>query len=74
MISTSRATSVAKELCRSVHRIAKGRGAQGERGRLAGPPAVGPWDPELARAMEESGRTVMEERLLPALLSDLTRT
>lgn len=41
---------------------------------LAGPPAASPWDPGLARAMRESGSTVMEERLLPALLSDLTRT
>jgi uncharacterized protein (TIGR02679 family) len=47
---------------------------RGESTPLAGPPAASPWDPELARAMEESGSTVMEERLLPALLSDLTRT
>ncbi|MFD7136723.1 TIGR02679 family protein [Streptomyces sp. NPDC059894] len=40
---------------------------------LAGPPAASPWDPRLALAMEASGSTVMEERLLPALLSDLTR-
>ncbi|UUU37047.1 DUF2399 domain-containing protein [Streptomyces sp. CA-210063] len=40
---------------------------------LAGPPAASPWDPGLALAMEASGSTVMEERLLPALLSDLTR-
>lgn len=40
---------------------------------LAGPPAAGPWDPGLALAMEASGSTVMEERLLPALLSDLAR-
>ncbi|WP_371578290.1 DUF2399 domain-containing protein [Streptomyces sp. NBC_01314] len=46
--------------------------AEGESTPLAGPPANSPWDPELARAMEESGSTVMEERLLPALLSDLT--
>ncbi|MER5917385.1 TIGR02679 family protein [Streptomyces sp. NPDC001982] len=48
--------------------------SKGESTPLAGPPAASPWDPELARAMEESGSTVMEERLLPALLSDLTRT
>ncbi|HCA87718.1 MAG TPA: TIGR02679 family protein [Streptomyces sp.] len=47
---------------------------RGESTPLAGPPAASPWDPELARAMEESGSTVMEERLLSALLSDLTRT
>ncbi|MET7784234.1 DUF2399 domain-containing protein [Streptomyces sp. NPDC005388] len=47
---------------------------RGESTPLAGPPTASPWDPELARAMEKSGSTVMEERLLPALLSDLTRT
>ncbi|WP_338896780.1 TIGR02679 domain-containing protein [Streptomyces sp. TG1A-60] len=47
---------------------------KGESTPLAGPSAASPWDPELARAMEESGSAVMEERLLPALLSDLTRT
>lgn len=48
--------------------------SKGESTPLVGPPAGSPWDPALARAMEESGSTVMEERLLPALLSDLTRT
>lgn len=48
--------------------------SKGESTPLAGPPAASPWDPELARAMHDSGSTVMEERLLPALLSDLTRT
>ncbi|MFF4136623.1 DUF2399 domain-containing protein [Streptomyces mirabilis] len=48
--------------------------SKGESTPLAGPPAASPWDPELARAMAESGSTVMEERLLPALLSDLTLT
>ncbi|MET7906263.1 TIGR02679 family protein [Streptomyces sp. NPDC005355] len=48
--------------------------SMGESTPLAGPPAASPWDPDLARAMNESGSTVMEERLLPALLSDLTRT
>jgi uncharacterized protein (TIGR02679 family) len=48
--------------------------SKGESTPLAGPPAASPWDPELARAMNVSGSTVMEERLLPALLSDLTRT
>ncbi|MFJ9541812.1 TIGR02679 family protein [Streptomyces sp. NPDC101225] len=46
---------------------------EGESTPLAGPPATSPWDPGLARAMRESGSAVMEERLLPALLSDLTR-
>ncbi|EGX54912.1 hypothetical protein SZN_35532 [Streptomyces zinciresistens K42] len=40
---------------------------------LAGPPAPSPWDPGLALSMAASGSTVMEERLLPVLLSDLTR-
>jgi uncharacterized protein (TIGR02679 family) len=48
--------------------------SKGESTPLAGPPAASPWDPELARAMQETGSTVMEERLLPALLSDLART
>jgi uncharacterized protein (TIGR02679 family) len=48
--------------------------SKGESTPLAGPPAASPWEPELARAMEESGSTVMEERLLPTLLSDLTGT
>ncbi|MFG2938388.1 TIGR02679 family protein [Streptomyces sp. NPDC048282] len=46
---------------------------EGESTPLAGPPAASPWDPGLALAMEASGSAVMEERLLPALLSDLTR-
>ncbi|WP_406172400.1 TIGR02679 family protein [Streptomyces sp. NBC_00996] len=46
---------------------------EGESTPLAGPPAASPWDPQLALAMEASGSAVMEERLLPALLSDLTR-
>ncbi|MFI6356782.1 TIGR02679 family protein [Streptomyces sp. NPDC050743] len=47
---------------------------EGESTPLAGPPAASPWDPGLALAMEASGSAVMEERLLPALLSDLTGT
>ncbi|WP_234381251.1 DUF2399 domain-containing protein [Streptomyces sp. NRRL F-5122] len=47
---------------------------QGQSTPLGGPPAASPWDPQLARAMKESGQAVMEERLLPALLADLTRT
>jgi len=37
-------------------------------------PWAGPWGPELASVMEESGRTVMQKRLLSALLSDPART
>ncbi|MFI1569003.1 TIGR02679 family protein [Streptomyces sp. NPDC020490] len=44
---------------------------EGKSTLLTGPPAASPWDPGLALAMEEAGKTVMEERLLPALLSDL---
>ena len=47
--------------------------SKGESTPLAGPPAASPWDPELARAMVKSGSTVMEERLLSELLSDLAR-
>ncbi|MGW0731622.1 TIGR02679 domain-containing protein [Streptomyces sp. NPDC002851] len=47
---------------------------QGQDTPLGGPPAPSPWGPKLARAMGESGHAVMEERLLPALLADLTRT
>ncbi|MBW8799563.1 MAG: TIGR02679 family protein [Streptomyces sp.] len=46
---------------------------EGESTPLAGPPAASPWDPGLALVMEQSGSAVMEERLLPTLLSDLTR-
>lgn len=38
---------------------------------LKGPPARSDWDPDLALALEDSGRAVMEERLVPDLLSDL---
>ncbi|WP_369225701.1 TIGR02679 family protein [Streptomyces sp. R39] len=47
---------------------------EGESTPLAGPLAASPWDPGLALAMEASGSAVMEERLLPALLSDLAGT
>lgn len=47
---------------------------EGESTPLAGPPAASPWDLRLALAMEASDSAVMEERLLPALLSDLTGT
>lgn len=35
--------------------------------------ASSPWDPDLARALTESGRAVMEERLIGDLLMDLRR-
>jgi uncharacterized protein (TIGR02679 family) len=38
---------------------------------LRGSPVATPWDPELALAMRENGRAVMEERLLDELLGDL---
>jgi uncharacterized protein (TIGR02679 family) len=38
---------------------------------LLGTPAPTPWDPGLATEMMAVGRSVMEERLLPTLLSDL---
>lgn len=47
---------------------------EGESTPLVGPPAASSWDPGLAPAMAESGSAVMEERLLPALLSDLALT
>ena len=39
---------------------------------LKGPPAGSAWDPVLAEQMRSAGRAVMEERLIPQLLSDLT--
>lgn len=38
---------------------------------LRGAAAPSPWDPDLAIRMHESGRAVMEERLIPLLLADL---
>lgn len=40
-------------------------------GPLAGKPAVTPWDPDLAAAMEARGRRAEEELTLDTLLSDL---
>jgi uncharacterized protein (TIGR02679 family) len=40
---------------------------------LVGSPVTTPWDPDLAAAMRENGRAVMEERLLDELLHDLHR-
>lgn len=45
--------------------------AAGDSEPLRGSPAPSPWDPHLARRMHETGRAVMEERLLPLLLADL---
>jgi uncharacterized protein (TIGR02679 family) len=39
---------------------------------LAGTPVATSWNPELAAAMRENGRAVMEERLLEELLDDLS--
>ncbi|MET8867206.1 TIGR02679 family protein [Nonomuraea sp. NPDC004580] len=47
--------------------------AESESTPLTGASAPSPWDVELAPLMELRGRTVMEERLIPALLSDLNR-
>ncbi|MDI9895853.1 DUF2399 domain-containing protein [Rhodococcus sp. IEGM 1381] len=38
---------------------------------LKGHPTDSPWDPELSAALHDSGRAVMEERLIPDLLADL---
>jgi uncharacterized protein (TIGR02679 family) len=40
---------------------------------LIGTPAVTAWDRSLATAMTDTGRSVMEERLINTLLADLTR-
>ncbi|WP_432833822.1 TIGR02679 domain-containing protein [Dactylosporangium sp. CA-092794] len=39
---------------------------------LIGSPAASPWDPALADTMIATGRAVMEERILPLLLRDLS--
>ncbi|MCF6475298.1 TIGR02679 family protein [Nonomuraea sp. MG754425] len=46
----------------------------GESTPLTGTPSASLWDEALADAMATAGRAVMEERLIPALLADLTRT
>lgn len=46
--------------------------AAGDSEPLRGTPSSSPWDPSLATRMHETGRAVMEERLIPALLTDLT--
>jgi uncharacterized protein (TIGR02679 family) len=45
--------------------------AESESTPLIGPPAPSPWDAELAPLMASRGQTVMEERLIPTLLTDL---
>ncbi|MGH3328394.1 MAG: TIGR02679 family protein [Streptomycetales bacterium] len=45
--------------------------AAGDSEPLRGPQAGSPWDPALAERMAQSGRAVMEERLIPSLLDDL---
>jgi uncharacterized protein (TIGR02679 family) len=47
--------------------------ATGDTERLRGPSAPSPWDPELAARMAETGQAVMEERLIPLLLADLSK-
>jgi uncharacterized protein (TIGR02679 family) len=47
--------------------------ADGGAERLKGPPAGSAWDPVLAERMLAAGCAVMEERLIPELLSDLGR-
>jgi uncharacterized protein (TIGR02679 family) len=46
--------------------------AAGPTERLRGPVAESPWDPPLAPRMIQTGRAVMEERLIPVLLADLS--
>lgn len=46
---------------------------RGESEPLRGSPSVSPWDPSLAGLLSRHGRAVMEERVLPDLLSDLRR-
>lgn len=43
----------------------------GESTHLTGSPSGSPWDPELAESLAEHGRAIMEERLVPVLLTDL---
>jgi hypothetical protein len=45
--------------------------SSGDSEPLRGSPAASPWEPALAEALAESGRAVMEERLLDLLLADL---
>lgn len=45
--------------------------ATGPSDSLRGTHAASPWDPALAAAMTDSGRCLMEERLIPTLIEDL---
>jgi uncharacterized protein (TIGR02679 family) len=45
--------------------------SDGDSEPLKGAPATSPWEAELAERMRSAGRAVMEERLIPCLLSDL---
>jgi uncharacterized protein (TIGR02679 family) len=45
--------------------------AAGPTARVRGLPADSPWDPPLAARIAETGRAVMEERLIPLLIADL---
>jgi len=45
--------------------------ADGDTEPLRGTPSASPWDPALADSLAASGRSVMEERLIPLLLDDL---
>jgi hypothetical protein len=46
--------------------------AEGAGAPLVGAPAASPWDPSLAEELAAQDSAVMEERLLPLLLADLT--
>ncbi|WP_433228913.1 TIGR02679 family protein [Actinomadura formosensis] len=46
--------------------------AAGDSEPLRGSPASSPWEPVLATRMRRTGRAVMEERLIPLLLTDLS--
>jgi uncharacterized protein (TIGR02679 family) len=48
--------------------------ATGDTEPLRGLSAPSPWDPELAARMAETGQAVMEERLIPLLLADLSKS
>ncbi|MFD6893300.1 DUF2399 domain-containing protein [Rhodococcus sp. NPDC060086] len=56
----------------ATYREALTRG-ESERLKATDTRAESPWDPELATALERSGRAVMEERLIPELLEHLRR-
>lgn len=45
--------------------------ATGDSEPLKGAATASPWEPELAEQMSAQGRAVMEERLIPVLLTDL---